>query len=306
MQTTNWSRGLGIEVRGDDVVSHTGSVLTRMLADRTGPTGALSTALARPEAALDRGGVFRDLAVAIADGATHISDITVLGDQRRIFGPLASTTTTWRMLGEIDAKALAAIAVARNTVRRRVWELITARHGGIPAVKTCYGDLGSVIGIRIDATLVGSYSGKQVSAAAMASFTPSRSSASATGPCATRFSASTSVTERSSETGTFVTTTPCRPYRFSRHRRAYWRSCLGRAAYSLSHCRRSSSAPVPRQHSRRPYDAGGVDRIPTTAAAGLTARDPLRSRSESTVLRGRPVRNRRGRTHDRFPARVRR
>lgn len=162
MQTTNWSRGLGIEVRGDDVVSHTGSVLTRMLADRTGPTGALSTALARPEAALDRGGVFRDLAVAIADGATHISDITVLGDQRRIFGPLASTTTTWRMLGEIDAKALAAIAVARNTVRRRVWELITARHGGIPAVKTCYGDLGSMIGIRIDATLVGSYSGKQL------------------------------------------------------------------------------------------------------------------------------------------------
>jgi len=162
MQTTNWSRNLGVEVRGDDVVSHIGSVMTRILADRTGLTGALSTASARPDVVCDRGEMFRDLAVAIADGATHISDIRTPGDQRRIFGPVASTTTTWRALGGIDPKTLTELIAARNRVRRRVWELIETRHGAIPPVRTCYGDLGPVIDVRIDATLANSYSGKQL------------------------------------------------------------------------------------------------------------------------------------------------
>lgn len=73
MQATNWSRNLGIEVRGDDVVSHTGSVIVRMLADKTGLTNALSAALTRPDVIHDRGAVFRDMAVTIADGGTlHI------------------------------------------------------------------------------------------------------------------------------------------------------------------------------------------------------------------------------------------
>ncbi|MGF2943596.1 IS1380 family transposase, partial [Mycobacterium sp. Lab-001] len=70
--TTGWSRHLDVEVRGDDVVSHTGSVITRMLADKTGLTGALSDALYRPDVVHDRGAVMRDLAVGIADGATSI------------------------------------------------------------------------------------------------------------------------------------------------------------------------------------------------------------------------------------------
>ena len=68
MQTTNWSRDLGVEVRGDDVVSHTGSVIVRMLADNIGLTSALSGALARADVIHDRGAVFRDMAVTIADG----------------------------------------------------------------------------------------------------------------------------------------------------------------------------------------------------------------------------------------------
>jgi hypothetical protein len=39
----------------------------------------------------------------------------------------------------------------RNTVRERVWQLIKARHGRIPPLRTCYGHLGEVIVIRIDA-----------------------------------------------------------------------------------------------------------------------------------------------------------
>ena len=106
MQTTNWSRGLGVEVRGDDVVSHTGSVIVRMLADKTGLTSALSGALVRPDVIHDRGAVFRDMAVTIADGGTHICDLAVLGSRQRVFGPVASTSTMWRALNEIDTNAL--------------------------------------------------------------------------------------------------------------------------------------------------------------------------------------------------------
>lgn len=164
MQNTNWSRGLDIEVRGDDVVSHSGSVVTRMLADATGLTSALSDALVRPDVIHDRGRVVCDLAVSIADGATCMSDIVVLGDQQRVFGPVASMSTLWRSLNEIDAKALKNLTAARNRVRRRVWQLIEARHGKIPPVGTCYGDIEGVIAIRIDATLVTSYSDKQCAA----------------------------------------------------------------------------------------------------------------------------------------------
>jgi Transposase DDE domain group 1 len=164
MQTTDWSHGVDIEVRGDDVVSHTGSVITRMLADATGLTGALSEALARPDVVHDRGRVLGDLAVAIADGATSMSDLAVLGDQPRVFGPVASTSTLWRTLNEIDTAALHRVTAARNQVRTRVWELIAARHGAIPPVRTAYGDLNGVIAIRIDATLVNSYSEKDCAA----------------------------------------------------------------------------------------------------------------------------------------------
>jgi hypothetical protein len=161
MQTTEWSRGLDVEVRGDDVVSHAGSVIIRILADATGLTGELSDALWRSEVVHDRGAVMRDLAVSIADGATSMSDIAVLGDQQRVFERVASVSTLWRTLSEIDAKALKNLTAARHRARRRVWQLIESRHGKIPPVGTCYGDIDGVIAIRIDATLITSYSDKE-------------------------------------------------------------------------------------------------------------------------------------------------
>ncbi|MBS4726880.1 transposase [Mycobacterium sp. SM1] len=104
--TTDWSKDLDIEVLGDDVVSHAGTVITPMLADGTGLTGQLCDALARPDVVHDRGRVLADLALAIADGATSISDISVLGDQRRILGPVASASTAWRTLNEIDERGV--------------------------------------------------------------------------------------------------------------------------------------------------------------------------------------------------------
>ncbi len=61
----------------------------------------------------DRGQVLVDLAVAIADGATAISDLRVLADQPALFGDVASVPTTWRTLEAVDEAALERIASAR-------------------------------------------------------------------------------------------------------------------------------------------------------------------------------------------------
>lgn len=161
---TEWSRDVRVEVRGDDVVGHAGAVIPRMLADATGLTSGLSAALSRPEVIHDRGAVLRDVAVCIAGGAQNLAGTTVLRDQRRLFGAVASVPTIWRCLGEIDAAGLLQVTAVRNHTRGRVWGLIEARHGSIPASRTCYGDLGEQIVIRIDASLVAAHSDKQQAA----------------------------------------------------------------------------------------------------------------------------------------------
>jgi hypothetical protein len=68
-----------------------------------------------------RVGFFIDLAVAVADGATTISDIAVLGDQVELCGPVASDSTCWRLLDRLDSTALDHIAQARAGAREVVW-----------------------------------------------------------------------------------------------------------------------------------------------------------------------------------------
>ena len=161
---TDWSKSLRVEVRGEDVVGHAGNVIPRMLADATGLTGGLSAALSRPEVLRDRGVVLRDVAVSIAGGAQNLAGTAVLRDQGRVFGQVASIPTMWRSLNEIDDAALTRIMLARNKVRERVWQLVEARHGRIPPSRTCYGDLGELIVIRIDATLCDCHSDKECAA----------------------------------------------------------------------------------------------------------------------------------------------
>jgi hypothetical protein len=159
--TTDWSRDLRVEVRGDDVVGHAGNMIPRMLADATGVSCGLSAALSRPEVIHDRGAVLRDVAVSVAGGAESLAGTAVLRDQHRLFGAVAPVPTMWRSLGEIEEAALAQTVAARNAARRRVWGLIAARHGGLPASRTCYGDLGEQVVIRIDASLITAHSDKQ-------------------------------------------------------------------------------------------------------------------------------------------------
>ena len=153
MHDSAWSRDLTVEVGGHGVVSHAGSAVLRLLADRTGLTGALSKAVARRgfSPVHDRGRVLSDAAVCIADGGRVLSDLAVLRDQAELFGPVASDPTLWRALEEIGDAQRARIATARARTRRRVWTLVAARHGRIPPSRVADVDLGKTVVIRLDA-----------------------------------------------------------------------------------------------------------------------------------------------------------
>jgi hypothetical protein len=109
---------------GQGVVSHAGSRLLADVADRTTLTGELAEVLAvlrKPRARHDPGRVLVDMAVAVADGATTISDVAVLAEQAELFGAVASDSTCWRLLERLDATRLSAVARARAAAREVVW-----------------------------------------------------------------------------------------------------------------------------------------------------------------------------------------
>jgi hypothetical protein len=115
-----------VEVRADGggLVSHAGAFLLVELADRLGLTQALSAAMAATRerrSAHDPGVVLRDLAVAIADGGDHVTDLGVLRGQEALFGPVASETTAHRVVKSIGADLLEAIRAARAEALAKAW-----------------------------------------------------------------------------------------------------------------------------------------------------------------------------------------
>jgi hypothetical protein len=136
VKATGWLKGLEVTGGGAGIVSHAGLALLRALADKTGLTAGLSKALASDRLLVhDRGQVMADLACAIADGAEVISDFRVMGDQRELFGLVASVPTCWRALSETAAgggRALARITAAVNAARRQAWAAAVAGHGACP------------------------------------------------------------------------------------------------------------------------------------------------------------------------------
>ncbi|MGS2620177.1 IS1380 family transposase [Micromonospora sp. LZ34] len=160
MQITQWSKGLTVEVGGHGVVSHVGAVLLRMLADRSGLTGALSRAVERRGfvPGRDRGRVLTDLAAMIADGGQAIGDIDVLRHQGEVFGQVASPATCWRALDEIGDVQLRRLARARAKVRTRVWSLFDR----VPAARAAGREVGTgVVVLDVDATLLLAHSEKE-------------------------------------------------------------------------------------------------------------------------------------------------
>jgi hypothetical protein len=142
------------------VVAHAGSTGLRLLADRTGLTGEISRALARRgfSPGHDRGRVFVDVAVMLADGGEAIADIDVLRHQAQVLGPVASAPTVWRALDEATPARLRKIDVARARVRRHVWAQLP---DGVPASKVAGTDLGEVVVLDVDATIVVAHSEKE-------------------------------------------------------------------------------------------------------------------------------------------------
>ena len=143
---------LSVTTGGDGVVSHIGARLLADLADAVGLTEALSVAMAptkKRRRGWDRGRVLVDLAVALADGATTITDLAILRNQSALFGEVASLATAWRTLEAVDDVTLEAIHAARAQARRVAWE--------------AGADPGHYV-IDIDATLVESHSEKDQAA----------------------------------------------------------------------------------------------------------------------------------------------
>jgi len=159
----SWSTGLAVSADGTGVVAHAGNVATRLLTDQVGLTGALSGALARRgfTPTHDRGRVLVDVAVLIAGGGEAIADINVLRHQRQVLGSVASAPTVWRALDEVTPTAMRRIERARAKVRAHVWSQIPP---GLPASKVADTDLGDVVVLDVDATLVTTHSEKEGSA----------------------------------------------------------------------------------------------------------------------------------------------
>jgi hypothetical protein len=156
---TSWSQGLSVTADGEGVVPFAGAVAVRLLADRVGLTGGLSTALARRgfTPGYDRGQVWVDVAVMLAAGGEAIADIDTLRHQAELLGPVASAPTVWRTLDEAMPAALKRVEQARARTRRHVWGLLPT----LPVSRVAGADLGGTVVLDVDATLVTAHSEKE-------------------------------------------------------------------------------------------------------------------------------------------------
>jgi hypothetical protein len=140
------------------VVPLAGAVAVRLLADRVGLTQGLSAALARRGFAPghDRGQVWVDVATMLIAGGEAIADIETLRHQAGLLGPVASAPTVWRTLDEAGPATFGRVEKARAQIRRQVWGLLSV----LPVSKVAGTDLGEVVVLDVDATLVTAHSEK--------------------------------------------------------------------------------------------------------------------------------------------------
>ena len=91
MQLNGWDHALKVTADGKGLVGHAGAILLRKAADQAGLTAALSAALRKTGTSplLDRGAVLVSMAVAIALGATSMSDIALLAHLAPVLGDRA-------------------------------------------------------------------------------------------------------------------------------------------------------------------------------------------------------------------------
>lgn len=115
-----------VTAEGEGVVSHAGAALLAEAADRIGLTKALSEGLApmrERRGSHDPGRVVRDLAVMLASGGSHLSDLRAVRDQEPLFGAVASDATAWRTMEAIthDPELMDVLRGARRQAREGAW-----------------------------------------------------------------------------------------------------------------------------------------------------------------------------------------
>jgi Transposase DDE domain group 1 len=164
MEDTRWDRALKVTGGGTGLVGHAGAVLLRKAADQAGLTAVLSAAVrkAGTSPVLDRGAVLVSMAVAIALGATSMSDIAVLAHLSPVLGGAPSGPTVRRALDLAGhAAMLDRIARARARARAHVWALIEDTPTGFPWLVIAGKTLAGWLVIDMDATLVTARSDKE-------------------------------------------------------------------------------------------------------------------------------------------------
>jgi Transposase DDE domain group 1 len=168
MQDNGWDHALKVTGDGAGLVGHAGAVLLRKAADQAGLTAGLSAALQRAGTSplFDRGVALVSMAVAVALGATSMSDIAVLAHLAPVLGAAPSGPTIRRALDLAGAAAsLERIARARAKARAHAWHLIEDTPAGFPWLAIAGKTLAGWLVIDLDATLITAHSDKERAAA---------------------------------------------------------------------------------------------------------------------------------------------
>jgi hypothetical protein len=164
MQHNGWDHALKVTAGGAGLVGHAGAVLLRKAADQAGLTGLRSAALEKKGTSplLDRGVVLVSLAVAVALGATSMSDIALLAHLAPVLGDAPSGPTIRRTLDLAGTPAvLDRVARARAKARAHAWTLIEGTPAGFPWLAIAGKTLTGWLVTDMDATLVTARSDKE-------------------------------------------------------------------------------------------------------------------------------------------------
>lgn len=124
MQTTSTNRVI-VESEGTGVVAHVGLHALGAFSDRLGLSSSLSSRIVPRGERLpvhDRGKVLTHQALVLAGGGESCADIEHLRLQSELFGHVASDSTVFRALHELDEATLRELALATAATRSTVWD----------------------------------------------------------------------------------------------------------------------------------------------------------------------------------------
>ncbi len=149
MELTRLISSRTVTGNGAGLVSRGGLAWLGEAADLTGLTRGLGDAFAGQSWRRHHPGrTVTQMVLAMADGATCLSDLAVLRNQPALAGPVASEATVWRTFNAVGPVELRGIAAARRSARARAWDA-----GAGPD--------GELLVIDIDATIVTTKADKQ-------------------------------------------------------------------------------------------------------------------------------------------------